>query len=262
MKFQINLDPVSAAPYFTVQEHLRRFSASANAQANLKRIEESLRQFLSLTSAYNFSIIPVSKKENLLWRLDQVIYVDNPFSGRNELAAHRNLPWEKTTADISFSFPQCMQYDLSGFDAIMCDTSASLGVPAAFLVLFSQDPKNLQDQQIVTEFSEDIYVLSEVLNDLEEKKMEMLLRESNYKAAVLYQLIDSHQYLNAIVDKESRSKTVIATECEPGFANRIEGLGYRFHRQELAGKARISIANYATQSKELIEMFVDRVSEL
>jgi len=28
------------------------------------------------------------------------------------------------------------------------------------------------------------------------------------------------------------------------------------------GKTRISIANYATQSKELIEMFADRVAEL
>ena len=105
-------------------------------------------------------------------------------------------------------------------------------------------------------------MLQLVLKDIVEKGMEMLIRESNYKAAVLYQMIESSPYLEPIAPKEKRSKTIITVACDHDFFPKLVKLGFELFVEKGDEKTRISIANYPTHSKELIEMFADRVALL
>jgi len=266
MSFKINLDPFSAAPYFTVQEHLRKYNGQSDLQQELKDIELRLRELLSISSAYQLKIVPVTEKAKLSKEFGFAVLLDNPYSGRNDLLPESASLNERQMVDVSFSFPQNNKIDLTSFKVIICDSNASLGIPNTFLLVFTQiSPKEqfpFQELHSFPEFRKDIYVLSGVLEDFIEKDIDVLLRESNYKAAVLYQLIDSNKNLLPIADKEYRSKSVIVAECEQDFAAQINKLGYQIYSQQVEGKTRISIANYATQSKELIEMFADRVAEL
>ena len=265
MNFRISLDPFSAPPYFTVQEHLYKYSGVEEVEEKLKSAEKRLREFLSLDSSYQFSIIPKADKDRWLQESGTMVMLDNPFEGTNELLSNSASFTGEEILDISYSFPQLTLQDLSSFKVIVCDASASLGIPVGFVFVFSKNtgmglyPFQQEQQEA---FEKDIYILSSVLDDLHEKTIEVLMRESNYKSAVLYQLIDSNPNLTSLVSRESRSKSVITAECESEFADRIEKLGYQMYRREHEGKARISIANYATLSKELIEMFADRISEL
>ena len=265
MSFQINLDPFSTIPYFTLQEHSRRYPGPGKFDELMHNLEDSLRDFIKISSEYRFYLISKSAKEGFITD-GRITFLDNPYKGTVELLSGKGLSTGKDIIDISYSFPQCATQDLSSFEMVICDPAASLGVPGNFLFVFSKDDaidaSLIQELKQVSDLEKEIYVLSGVLDDLIEKQTETLLRESNYKAAVLYQLIDSHPALSSRVSKEIRSKSVITAQCEPQFADRIEMLGYRFYREENGSQTTIAIANYATLSKELIEMFADRVSEL
>jgi phosphoserine aminotransferase len=107
-----------------------------------------------------------------------------------------------------------------------------------------------------------MYIMNAVLNDYQEKGSEVLLRESNYKAAVLYQLLETSKNLEPLANKAERSKTTITAICESGFLLYIQKLGYDVESHPVEGKQVLTIANYPTHSKETIEMFADRIAVL
>ena len=89
-----------------------------------------------------------------------------------------------------------------------------------------------------------------------------LLRELNYKAAVLNQMIENSNYLNFVTDKKYRSKTMITAECKLKFLEEIDNMGYMVGTHRISQKFMITIANYPTHSKELVEMFSDRIATI
>jgi len=266
MNFKINLKPIPGAAYFTTLEYASKCSKMESVDEELKNSELGLRQLFNISAEFDFSISLNSEKANLSNIFDIIEILDDPVSGMNYLASKPSKSHGSSLLDLSFSFPKIKEVGWSPFDTLIIDSNAGLGISNGFLMIFNRNDsveiKRLPEKQLLNEYKKEICVLSKVLDDLAEKGMDVLVRESNYKAAVLYQLIESSANLKPVTVKEKRSKTMIVADCENDFLSRIEKLGYELTSRENDGKARITIANYATQSRELIEMFADRVSAL
>lgn len=112
-----------------------------------------------------------------------------------------------------------------------------------------------------------IYLLAKVASDMVTKGLDMIIRETNYKAALLYQTIETHPLLTPFVtDKKIRSKTVIVADVT-GEAQAIIaplakkgmviGSGYGDRKS-----TQIRIANFPTHSKEQIELLTDHMTLL
>jgi phosphoserine aminotransferase len=112
-----------------------------------------------------------------------------------------------------------------------------------------------------------IYLLQKVAQDMLTKGKEMMHRDTAYKAALLYQLFDSNQFLSPFIEtKANRSKTVCVADVDQGNAwllNSLEkkglivGKGYGDKKE-----SQIRIANFPTHSNEQIEMLVDQINNL
>lgn len=111
-----------------------------------------------------------------------------------------------------------------------------------------------------------IYLLSKVVQDMIRRGINMIRKETEYKAAILYQALNNHQILKPFVKEERwRSKTVVVAESgdhteevtklliQKGM---LPGDGYG-----PAKTHQLRFANFPTHSKEQYELLVDTISE-
>ena len=109
-----------------------------------------------------------------------------------------------------------------------------------------------------------IYLLGQVLEDMNQKGMKQLKQETEYKAAVLYQALETCTYLKPFVSNAAcRSKTTIVAELQDESQsekihkylkekNMLVSTGYGDYKNK-----HIRLANFPTHSKEQIEMLAD-----
>lgn len=109
-----------------------------------------------------------------------------------------------------------------------------------------------------------IYLLGQVMENMNQKGIAQIKQELNYKAAVLYQALETCNYLKPFVNNhQCRSKTTIVAELEdPALSeklrnylkakNMIVSTGYGEYKQN-----HIRIGNFPTHSKEQMEMLAD-----
>lgn len=107
-----------------------------------------------------------------------------------------------------------------------------------------------------------IYLLGKVAEDMNTKGMDMIRRETAYKAAVLYQAYQQSSYLDPFVKESAqRSRTTTVATIETPFEKLhdymsskgfIIGAGYGKYKND-----HMRIANFPTHSKEQIEMVAD-----
>lgn len=110
-----------------------------------------------------------------------------------------------------------------------------------------------------------IFLLSKVSADMLEKGIDVIRRETNYKAALLNHMVDSHPKLeHFVLDRNLRSKTVVVANTSDDSSAIIEtlnkkgfvlGNGYGAYK----GK-QIRIASFPTHSKEQMELLVDVIN--
>lgn len=111
-----------------------------------------------------------------------------------------------------------------------------------------------------------IYLLAKVVEDMIRRGIQTIRRETDYKAAILYQVLDNHPLINAFVKEPAiRSKTVIVAECgehTEGLTNHLiqkgmlPGDGYGAQK-----KTQLRFANFPAHSKEQYELLVDSIAE-
>jgi phosphoserine aminotransferase len=107
-----------------------------------------------------------------------------------------------------------------------------------------------------------IYLLGKVVQDMLRKGIDTIRRETEYKAAILYQALESHPRLAPFVlEKQFQSKTVIVADCkgDVGLVTKLllqnkllPGDGYGEFR-----KSQLRFANFPTHSREQFELLVD-----
>ena len=112
-----------------------------------------------------------------------------------------------------------------------------------------------------------IYLLSKVVEDFLRKGVSSLKKETEYKAAILYQTLEKHSIISPFVkDKSSQSKTVIVAECgehTSRVTSHLENLGIQpgDGYGELK-KTQLRFANFPAHSKEQYELLVDSLEKL
>jgi len=112
-----------------------------------------------------------------------------------------------------------------------------------------------------------IYLLSKVIEDFIRRGIGTLRKETEYKAAILYQLLDHHPLLSPFVkSKNAQSKTVIVVESGEQTAEVVKhleksgiqpGEGYGEFK-----KSQLRFANFPAHSKEQFELLVDCLEKL
>lgn len=112
-----------------------------------------------------------------------------------------------------------------------------------------------------------IYLLAKVAGDMLKKGIERIRQETDYKAAVLYNLIDNSKLFKPFVNEDKyRSNTVIVAETSSPSTkiiqkllerNLVVGSGYGVYKNQ-----HIRIANFPTHSKEKIEMLADNLQAM
>ena len=110
-----------------------------------------------------------------------------------------------------------------------------------------------------------IYLLGKVVQDMLRRGVEIIRKETEYKAAILYQLLESHPSLNAFVKQKShQSKTVIVADCGPHLEEVSRTLIYHgLHPGDGYGefrKSHLRFANFPAHSKEQFELLVDTLA--
>jgi len=112
-----------------------------------------------------------------------------------------------------------------------------------------------------------IYLLSKVVEDFLRKGVSSLRKETEYKAAILYQALENHSLITPFVkEKSSQSKTVIVADCGEHTARviaHLENLGIQpgDGYGELK-KSQLRFANFPAHSKEQYELLVDSLEKL
>ena len=107
-----------------------------------------------------------------------------------------------------------------------------------------------------------IYLLGKVIQDLLQKGIYAIRKETEYKSAILYQVLEAHKIIKPFVgDKKHQSKTVIVADCGTRTNDLatyllakglFPGEGYgEFKKQHLR------FANFPAHSKEQFECLVD-----
>jgi phosphoserine aminotransferase len=110
-----------------------------------------------------------------------------------------------------------------------------------------------------------IYLLGKVVQDMLRRGISAIRKETEYKAAVLYQALQQHNLVQAFVkDQSFQSKTVIVADCGEHTAKLTNyliekgmqpGDGYGASK-----KTQLRFANFPTHSKEQYELLVDSLN--
>ena len=107
-----------------------------------------------------------------------------------------------------------------------------------------------------------IYLLGKVVQDFLLKGINTIRKETEYKAALLYQTLESHPLIKPFVgDKNNRSKTVIVADCGLHTNDLVTYLQARglYPGEGYGGfkKEHLRFANFPTHSKEQFECLAD-----
>lgn len=112
----------------------------------------------------------------------------------------------------------------------------------------------------------DIYLLAKVCADMLEKGIGIIRKESIYKAAIMYNMLDKHTRIFPFVtNKEIRSDTIIVANINEETETLIDflrdkkliiGAGYGAKKDK-----QIRIANFPTHSKEQFEQLTDLIEQ-
>jgi phosphoserine aminotransferase len=107
-----------------------------------------------------------------------------------------------------------------------------------------------------------IYGLGYVAQDFLNRGIAAIRKETEYKAALLYQTLDKHALIKPfIIEKEARSKTVIIAD----FGDNINSIKEKLQGKGLfpgegygeLKKTQLRFANFPAHSKEQYELLVD-----
>jgi phosphoserine aminotransferase len=112
-----------------------------------------------------------------------------------------------------------------------------------------------------------IYLLGNVIKDMLSRGIQTIRRETDYKSAILYQLLNNHSLMKPFVtDKKFQSKTVIVADC----GDNTNLISNTLHKKGMVPgdgygpfkKTQLRFANFPTHSKEQFELLVDTLESL
>ncbi len=122
------------------------------------------------------------------------------------------------------------------------------------------------DQTASTPNMMGIYLLGKVAGDMLEKGIDMIRRESRYKAALTYEAFEKNPHMDTFVKEQNyRSQTTMVASLEKSkeWIAQLEGKGIIVgNGYGLYKELQIRIANFPTHSKEQFERLSDELLKL
>ena len=112
-----------------------------------------------------------------------------------------------------------------------------------------------------------IYLLGKVILDMLGRGIEIIRKETEYKAAILYHALEAHPHLSPFVkDNQFRSRTVIVAEC----GEHVEAVRKALIKNGLypgdgygaSKKSQLRFANFPAHSKEVFELLADTLAQI
>jgi hypothetical protein len=259
MSFKINLKPFPAAEYFTVRDHGRVRYKNLSESGFLKEgVVKNLSTLFNIPEGYSFHILGSTEWKAMKKDLNLTLK-DDPSTGI-DIYKKGFLKPDASILDLSYSFPQ-LPPDYSEIHQVFIDPAMSLGIPVDLVFLISDNDLLTSPaiNEAISQEESSLYLLDAVVKDYLARGIDVLLRESNYKAAVLNQLMEDCSFFLPLAEKRIRSNTILLAETDQDTIQTIEKSGYEVGTFQENGKTVLAIANYPTHSKELIEMFADRI---
>ena len=112
-----------------------------------------------------------------------------------------------------------------------------------------------------------IYLLGKVVQDMLNRGIRSIRKETEYKAAILYQALAKHALISPFVKESSfQSKTVIVADCGTHLKRIADHLSaHHFMAGDGYGefkKEHLRFANFPAHSKEQFEMLVDLLQQI
>lgn len=200
-----------------------------------------------------------------------------------------SFPNQLITLDTASSAPY-VDIDFDKVDSVYFSVQKGFGLPAGLGVWLvndrcreiarrrMQEGKNIGSYHSLPNLEEkgkkfqtpetpnvlNIYLLSKVCEDMLRRGIQTIRKETDYKAAILYQAVEESQTLNPFVKKkEHRSKTVIVAESEKPSSQLIDALSKKGiligNGYGNFGELQIRIGNFPAHSKEQAEMLADEL---
>jgi phosphoserine aminotransferase len=111
-----------------------------------------------------------------------------------------------------------------------------------------------------------IYLLGQVIADFLRRGIDTIRKETDYKAAILYQALEKNEFVSPFVkDKSFRSKTVVVADCGEHTEKFSAFLATKgLHAGDgygAAKKTQVRFANFPAHSKEQFELLVDSIDQ-
>jgi len=256
----INLSLNEQEPYFTFGYHKRVYQDVSNRgignQLNLlKAVLQSLggtnrEIIIGTTTEINDTIDKYADERNIRYL---------PFINHGCCNTVKVLNKDSTLIDLSHAFPF---YQLPSFSILV--NAKSLGVPVDISILMLNDEMSYSG----TSHNPDIlhiYLLRKVLEDLNEKGIDQIKRETSYKAELLFHAIKRNPQIDLVdctINENEKSKTVIAFFYS-GKAMLVELLEKKGYRIDIPTDGNpFIINNFATHSKEQFEQLSDILTDI
>ena len=261
MRFTINLKPRNSAAYFTVREHLTAWQEEncPDLMRCTDRAGKLLRGLFNIPEHFRLALCqkPGTQQTGKYHHL-----LDDPATGRRlRPDAVKTAPM---SLDLSFSFPYALN-KYQNYYALMIDPCASLGVPVSFVMIFHSSEHALEKFALKADtpaLRKEVWLLAQVLADIAKIGKDTIKRDCGYKAALLWQMAENSPVLHPTAPIEQRSKTIMTAACPDDFPEKMQKMGYETEHFRVGKAMHLSIASYATHSKETIELLYDRVMDL
>ncbi len=206
---------------------------------------------------------------------------------------HSAFPDTLLAVDVVSSAPY-INFDPAKVDALFFSVQKGIGLPAGLGILIVSERCLLKSQKKLdsglsvgsyhslpnlAEFAEKfqtpetpnmlaIYLLAQVLEDMNTRGFQQIKRETEQKSAIIYQALEDCNYLRPFVTKkECRSKTTIVAELEepgdqPSLLKFLDEKGIVVSTGYGNNKGnQIRIANFPAHSKENVERLADLLLE-
>ncbi len=213
-----------------------------------------------------------------------------PLEFIHQLGEKNNEALVLVDAVSSLPYPQ---FDYSKIDSVFFSVQKGFGLPAGLGVWVVNDrciakAETLQSKGIVigtyhslptllangkknqtpeTPNVFGIYLLAQVVKDMLNKGIGTIRKETEYKAAILYQALQSSKLIKAFVtEPRFQSRTVIVADCgehTQRITKLLQSKGlYPGDGYGEMKKSQLRFANFPTHSKEQYELLVDVLAEI
>lgn len=278
----INVQPGPSQLFHSVRDHVRQAlklripelsPATNEARELVQYTARQLRELLAIPDTHHIIFLPetsslIDDNETQLLSRHHTDEGGTSLDADLLTSLRRNNVDKLIALNVSLAWPHAsIPFEL--VDTVYLDFHFGFGLPAGLGAAVAND-RWIERHQRTQRFFEALHpalnltwvsVLSGVVGDMLSRGIPTIRRETEYKATLLYHMLDQHPVLQpAIAQKAVRSRTVIAIR-----ANDVRQVEAELRKHAISAGFRgdlMILANFPSHSKEQYERLTDILSAI